>query len=210
LLYSLIQHPGTQDMVTPDRRPLVPTSFTLEEVESDTNTCYAIRVGDLVYADGLPRNPESLGNKLRAIVLVRDGRNQIESQRKHKGSIDCERAVMNPKEWFEKACTGFKHRANYALRWASLPNVKLYKMENFIIQPYNTVLNMFNFLNLPIDKKALSQRVERLCRHRELVSTHSSFGTLQNINERWKTWTEWEIETFNRIAGKELRRLGYQ
>jgi hypothetical protein len=146
----------------------------------------------------------------RFIYITRDGRNQIESLLNLPGGFEPERFKEDPKDYFEVVCKAWRNRARMALdNQAQMDNFKLFYFENFVADPVGTMSDMVEFAGFTPDREFI-QRVYDLLTGRNMVKQHSSFGTLNNLNQRWHTWEKWQKETFHEIAGKELVDLGYE
>ena len=90
-----------------------------------------------------------------------------------------------------------------------MDNFKLFHFENFVTNPVDTVSDMLEFAGLTADRDFI-HRANKLLIEANMVKQHSSFGSTDKLNQRWESWEPWQIETFNEIAGKELKELGYK
>ena len=146
----------------------------------------------------------------RFIYITRDGRNQIESLLNLPGGFEPERFKENPQDYFEVVCKAWRNRARMALdNQAQLTNFKVFHFENFVANPVDTISDMLEFAGLEADRGFI-QRAHTLITERKMAKQHSSFGSLEKLNQRWESWEDWQKETFTEIAGKELEELGYK
>lgn len=149
------------------------------------------------------------GRGWRFIYMVRDGRNQIESLRNIPGGIESEKHQKNPQDYFQVLCKGFRNRARLALDCQTkVPGFKMYRFENFIQDPLKTMNDIYEFLGLGLDRDFVT-KAWNLTLEAGVQKQHSSFKT-SNFDNRWHSWSDWEKETFDRLAGKELEELGYK
>jgi hypothetical protein len=149
----------------------------------------------------------SLSGDWRFIYLIRDGRNQIESFRNIRGGCEEQKLKEDAKDYFMVLCKGYRNRARVALDCQkALSNFKMFYFEDLVKDPISTMKSVYRFLDLEIDeshvKRALSYSIA------VVKPFHSSFNSTCTTS-RWHSWTDWEMETFNSIAGKELSELGY-
>ncbi len=146
------------------------------------------------------------GNNWKFIYITRDGRNQLSSLRNIPGGIEQEYNKKDPQDYFQVLCKTYRNKARIALDCHKyLDNFKIIKFENLISNCIGTIKEIYNFIELPLNEEYITKAYELTLSRRE---QHSSFTT-KDYNERWKSWTTWEIEIFKKIAGKELEEMGY-
>lgn len=156
-----------------------------------------------------PEELAELGPGWRFIYFTRDGRNQIESLRNIPGGIEQEYHQANPTDYFQVLCKSYRNRAKIVSdNLKRFPNFKLVKFEDFVKNPVDTLADVYEFAGLTLDRN-FAQRAYDLTIKSKAASRHSSFKS-KKFQERWHAWNDWEKDTFEKIAGKQLRALGYE
>ena len=149
------------------------------------------------------------GDDWKVVYIVRDGRNQIESLRNIPGGIEQDRHREDPRDYFEVLCKAFRNRARLAVdAYDQLDNFMIFRFEDLVADPVLWMRGVYDFVGLPLDE-GFVQRAFDLTVSSKAAKRHSSFQSRTGFNERWHSWTDWEKETFYRIAGRELDELGY-
>lgn len=158
-----------------------------------------------------PADLEDLpGDNWTIASLIRDGRNQIESLRSLAGGVEQEKQITDPHDYFRVLCKGFRNRARMAIDCCNqLSNFKIFRFEDFMSNHIKCMTSMYDHLELRLDSEFV-ERAYELTVSSGARGRHSSFVLSKSLNQRWKSWTEQEIETFKQIAGKELIELGYE
>jgi hypothetical protein len=156
------------------------------------------RFGNEISYDWSPQRLKEYCNSWKIVVLIRDGRNQIESWResdKHKS------------ESFEEMCVGYNNRVSHINHMSENFDTHIIKFEDLIKNTSGVVENMYNFLNLKITEEHI-----KYCNSviKKDHFGHSSFGSLDDINNRWKSWSKQELSTFKNISGKYFRMMNYE
>lgn len=146
------------------------------------------------------------GNDWKFISLVRDGRNQIESLRQMKGGIEEQRNNEDPEDYFKVLCKSYFNRASIISDCLVLPNYRMFRFEDLMSNPIETLDNMFEFLGLELDKEFCIQQLKEV---QSFKTVHSSFGGLSKANQRWASWTTEEKEIFDEICSEVSKKLGY-
>lgn len=144
------------------------------------------------------------------IYITRDGRNQIESLLNLPGGFEPERFKEDPQDYFEVVCKAWRNRARMALDCQNqMDNFKIFHFENFVANSVDTVADMLEFAGLTPDRVFI-ERAHQLLTEANMVKQHSSFGSIDKVNQRWESWEDWQKDTFTEIAGNELTELGYK
>jgi hypothetical protein len=156
------------------------------------------------YQEVLPLNVD------QHILLIRDGRNQIESTRRLKGGIEEKHQATDPEDYFVSLCKGFRNRARLALDCSyMIPNYKVFKFEDLLADPIGTMSSILDCCGLQMNETFVSVLWDEL-EKRRVCKSHSSFDNNKKMNHRWEGWTDKEKRIFQEIAGKELIELGYE
>ncbi len=149
------------------------------------------------------------GSDWKIIYIVRDGRNQIESLRSIPDGIEADRLAADPDDYFEVLCKAFRNRARLAIdAEQELAGFRIFRFEDLVENPVNWMQNVYDFIELPLNRKFVQQASDLTISSRAAVR-HSSFSSRSKLNERWYSWTDREKNIFEYIAGNELRELGY-
>ena len=157
-----------------------------------------------------PKELLAKGPEWRFIYICRDGRNQLESLRNIPGGIEQELHAADPQDYFEVLCKGYRNRMRMALDCKQkIPSFKIVRFEDLVSDPVGTMDRMYNHCGLYVDKEFVQSAWDHSI-DKGMNKQHSSFKGKGKLHNRWDTWTEWEKETFDRIAGNELKELGYQ
>lgn len=156
-----------------------------------------------------PKELLAKGPEWRFIYICRDGRNQIESLRNIPGGIEQELNAKDPQDYFEVLCKGYRNRMRMALDCnKQIPSFKIIRFEDLVSNPVGTMDRMYSHLGLYVNKNFVQQAWDYSI-EKGMNKQHSSFQGKGKLHQRWESWTEEEQATFERIAGKELRELGY-
>ena len=148
----------------------------------------------------------------KVLAIVRDGRNWIESTRKFKGGIEEKRQKSDPLDYFKYLCRAFRNRARIIVDcqrfWPSC--YKIFKMENLVLDPENSLKEIEKFLQVEFDWETLTKNIASCKKEMRGPGKHphSSFED-KNYFNRYKNWTKEETDFFCREGGIEQRLLGY-
>jgi hypothetical protein len=143
------------------------------------------------------------------LLLIRDGRNQIESTRRLKGGIEEKWQTKDPEDYFVALCKGFRNRARLALDSQQvMGNLSIIRFEDVLSDPVSVISNIVESFQLQPDVEFITALWEQL-EQRRVCKQHSSFQDNNRMNQRWHSWTPREVQIFAEIAGKELEELGY-
>ena len=154
-----------------------------------------------------PQDLIDLPGDWQFIYVIRDGRNQVESMRRVRGGAEETKKKSNGVDYFQVLCKGWRNRARMVLDCAAqLPNCRVFRFEDLVSQPIKTMQAVYQFLGLAIDTVAVQSALEFTTQN--VQHEHSSFKNSQT-NDRWRSWSQEEVDLFHNIAGKELRELGY-
>lgn len=150
------------------------------------------------------------GKNWSFVHLLRDGRNQIESLRNIEGGIEQKKNKDNQIDYFKVLCKGYRNRSRMAINCINrVNNFKIFKFENFIKNPVETLCEMFVYVGLK-PNKGFFQEAYNITIKQNVVKQHSSFSSKKNLNRRWISWSPQEKDIFKNICGKELIELGYE
>jgi len=154
------------------------------------------------------------GKNWKFAVQVRDPRTQIASVMNTKGELNNPLQISDPENYFITLCKGARNRYRIVLDCRNkMDNYFVYKFEDMVNFPIETVEKLFNFYELEPDiesiKQALENNYKEMQRRVDIGKSHSSFGTSKSYTKRHKNWTDRQRQLFMDIVGKELEELGY-
>ena len=143
------------------------------------------------------------------IYIMRDGRNQLESLRNFPGGIEEQYHKKDPVNYFQVLCKTYRNKARLALDCQKqLPNFKIIKFEDLTSNCLDTTKEIYKFIDLPLDEEFVTHAYN-LTISSKRDKKHSSFKD-KDYHNRWKSWNNWEINTFKNIAGNELEEMNYK
>lgn len=144
------------------------------------------------------------------INLLRDGRNQIESFRRLKGGVEEKLNCIDPADYFMGHCLGWRNKARIALDCETvLNNYKIFRFEDLMNNPKETLLSLFSFLGRDPNMEFLMEKMLEV-KKRKVGTKHSSFKKDSEMHRRWKSWEKWEVQYFKKVANRELLELEYE
>jgi hypothetical protein len=150
----------------------------------------------------------------KVVVVMRDGRNLIESIRRFRGGIEEQRQESDPHDYFTYLCKAFRNKARVILdaRLRYQESFSIVKMEHLLVRPREALGGLEQFLGVKFEWDVVSHNIEFA---RTNISgpdggdeRHSSFSD-NSFLDRSMGWSQEEAAEFDRIAGLEQRELGY-
>ena len=150
-------------------------------------------------------------NQYKFVNLIRDGRNQVSSLYGIKGGIEERFRNEDPRDFFLSCCKAFRNKARIALDCArTLKNYKIYTFEEMTNRPVEAISRMMKFFGYNANMEFLKEQEIRFFEQKKAPLKHSSFKDNSQMNARWTTWEDWQVDAFKKIAGRELVELGYE
>lgn len=151
---------------------------------------------------------QTLIDDMKVIHLIRDCRNQIASTINFANSSDKKSYEKNA-SYLSRLITGWKTsvRVGLDLQRTHPDKYKIIRFEDLMENPVSILDEAFQFAGLTLDKERVDSTWS-IHKTRTAIP-HSSFDSLEGMNERWKIFSPQQLDLFNQIAINEMRELKY-
>ena len=178
------------------RRDSVDIPSISNELKTDyQQIIYWARLENSIHSSFEMPSLSSLGGDWKFIVIIRDGRDQIESWMKFRG----QRRPMAVKgeAAFLDMCNGWKKRAQHAKGLLENFDCKLVKFEDFVKDVNGQIKDIMDYINLTPDQTYLN-------------AVNDILEKEKTQNEKlWNNWDKTKLDIFNNIAGPEMEYFNY-
>jgi hypothetical protein len=186
--------PGTCPVIF--RRDGVDIQSISDRLTSDyQQIIYWARLENSIHPSLEASNLSSLSGDWKFVVLIRDGRDQIESWMKFRGRR--RPMAVAGEAAFIDMCNGWKKRAQHAKSLLENFDCKLVKFEDFV-------------KDIDIQFRAITDYID-LVPDTLYLNAVRSMTEIDKTKEKasWKDWDKNKLDTFYSIAGEEMEYFNY-